>query len=41
VEFVEQVKNELGVRAQHREVSLVDRLYTLRRRTISTGKMKL
>ena len=28
--FVEQVKNELGFRAQHRQVSVADGLYTLR-----------
>jgi REP-associated tyrosine transposase len=29
-EFVEQVKNELGFKAQHREVFMADGLYTLR-----------
>ena len=28
--FVEQVKNELGSKAQHREVLVADGLYTLR-----------
>ena len=28
--FVEQVKNELGFKAQHREILVADGLYTLR-----------
>ena len=28
--FVEQVKNDLGLRAQHRQVLVADGLYTLR-----------
>jgi hypothetical protein len=36
-EFVEQVKNELGFRAQHREVLVADGLYTLREAVPSYG----
>jgi REP-associated tyrosine transposase len=44
--FVEQVKNELGFRAQHREVLVADGLYTLREPLppygpISIRKMRL
>jgi hypothetical protein len=35
--FAEQVKNELGFRAQHRSVSVADGLYTLRRAGLPYG----
>ena len=46
VGFVEQVKNELGLKAQHREILVADSLYTLREPcaplpTISIWKMRL
>jgi putative transposase len=44
--FVEQVKNELGFRVQHRQVLMADGLFALREpcrlmATISIGKMRL